>query len=146
VKKPGSTRYKRPTPEVSERMRRVRSADTGLERAMEGILNGLGIRHENQPDLPGKPDFRIEGTNILVFCDSSFWHGRRPAEVSGKAFSRNKAFWVQKLVENKKRDERVRRALRRRGWSVHGFWDTDILANPDKVASRLRRLAHGARR
>lgn len=143
MKTPKNRPYRTPRPEVSERMKRVRSKDTGLERAMEEILKGLGTRYERQPDLPGKPDFRIRGTDILLFCDSSFWHGRRQAEVAGRAFTRNKAFWTRKLVENKRRDQRIRRALRKSGWSVHGFWDTDILGSPHKVIKRLRRLVHG---
>jgi len=133
------TQYEAPTSEVSERMRRVKSTGTSIEREMKNILYELQIEYEEQPKLPGKPDFRIAGTNIVIFCDSSFWHGRRKKEIDGSAFDRNKEFWMKKLMENKKRDQRNNRKLRTEGWVVHRFWDDDILKNKEKVKKRIRR-------
>jgi DNA mismatch endonuclease (patch repair protein) len=126
--------------ETSKRMKRVKSKDTSIEKVMEKMLEDLCIEYEKQPNLLGKPDFRIRGTKVLIFCDSSFWHGRRESEISGKAFKKNREFWTKKLVENRKRDQRINRALRRSGWSVQRFWDSDILKRPDKVKNRLRRV------
>ena len=132
--------FEKPSKEVSERMKRVKSRDTSLEKAMEEILRSLHISYEKQPDLLGHPDFKIKGTNVLVFCDSSFWHGRRESEITGKAFKKNQEFWTKKLIETRKRDQRTNRALRKSGWSVQRFWDTDILKRQDKVKNRLRRI------
>lgn len=139
-------RFEKPTKEISERMRRVKRSGTGLEKAMEEILKSLRIRYEKQPRLSGHPDFRIKGTNVLIFCDSSFWHGRRFREITGEAFKRNRELWVKKLTENKKRDQRYNRILRKSGWSVQRFWDTDISNRPDKVKNRLRRILSEAQR
>lgn len=125
---------------MSERMKKVKSTDTNLEKTMEKTLRSLHIKYEKQPDLEGCPDFRIKGTNILIFCDSSFWHGKREKEITGEAFKKNREFWKKKLIENRKRDTQNNRALRRSGWSVQRFWDTDILKKPDKVINRLRRI------
>ena len=133
-------RFKKPSKNVSERMKKVKSTDTNLEKTMEKTLRGLHIKYEKQPDLEGCPDFRIKGTNILIFCDSSFWHGKREKEITGEAFKKNREFWKKKLIENRKRDTQNNRALRRSGWSVQRFWDTDILKKPDKVINRLRRI------
>jgi len=121
-------------------MKKVKSVGTSLEKGMESILRSLGIRYQKQPNLQGHPDFRISGTNVLIFCDSSFWHGRREKEITGNAFKKNREFWREKLTENRKRDNRNNRALRKSGWSVQRFWDTDILKRPDKVRNRLRRI------
>jgi len=129
--------FEKPSKEVSERMRKVRSTDTKLEKAMEEILRSLHVSYEEQPNIGGHPDFRIEGTNVLIFCDSSFWHGRMEKEVSGEAFKRNREFWKTKLAENRKRDTRTNRNLRREGWRVLRFWDTDIQKRPEKVRERL---------
>lgn len=128
------------SPAVSARMQRIKSKNTGLERAMERILRDLGVKFERQPKLVGHPDFRVRGTNVLIFCDSSFWHGRRPNERRGKAFARNKHLWTLKLASNRLRDVRISRALRRQGWSVQRFWDTDILHRSRKVKTRLVRI------
>ena len=132
--------FEKPSKEVSERMKKVKSVGTSLEKRMESILRSLGIRYQKQPNLQGHPDFRISGTNVLIFCDSSFWHGRREKEITGNAFKKNREFWREKLTENRKRDNRNNRALRKSGWSVWRFWDTDILKQPDKVRNRLRRI------
>ncbi len=124
-------------------MKKVKSYGTGLEKSMESVLRNAGIKYQRQPKLAGKPDFRIRGTKILIFCDSSFWHGKREREVSGKAFKKNKAFWQNKLIENRKRDMRINRSLRKVGWSVWRFWDDDIIKRPDKVRRRLQRIVHG---
>lgn len=137
-----------PTKAVSERMKRVKRKGTLLESSMAKILKNLGIKYEFQPDIFAHPDFRIKNTKILIFCDSSFWHGRRPRELNGKAFRRNKAFWVKKLNENKKRDASNNYKLRRSGWSVHRFWDTDVLTKIDKVERRIERIVenHGKKK
>ena len=137
--------FEKPSKEVSERMKRVKSRDTSIEREMENALKDLNIEYERQPKLIGRPDFRIKKTNVLIFCDSSFWHGRREEEVSGRAFKRNKEFWVNKIVENQKRDRRTNLKLRRSGWSVQRFWDSDITKKPDKVKRRLVRILEGTR-
>lgn len=137
--------FKKPTKEVSERMKKVRGHGTKLEEKMEDILKSLGIKYQKQPNLRGHPDFRIKKTNILVFCDSSFWHGRREKEITGKAFKKNRKFWQNKLLYNKRRDQRINHILRKNGWSVWRFWDTDILRKPDKVKNRLRRAINGSR-
>jgi len=105
---------------------------------MEQVLRSAGLRFRRQPDLPGHPDFVLRGARVLLFCDSAFWHGKRPAETSGRAFRRNRPLWTQKLLATVCRDARVSRLLRRQGWSVWRFSDTDILKRPARVASMLR--------
>jgi len=134
----------KPTKDVSERMKKVRRRGTNIESEMKNILDGLKLEYEEQPKIEcvrGTPDFRIKGTRVLIFCDSSFWHGRREKELSGDAFNRNKAFWTKKLKENKERDRRYSRLLRREGWTVYRFWDTDILLNQDKARKKLKEIS-----
>lgn len=123
-------------------MKKVKSKGTSIEIKMDEILNELKIKYQKQPQIYGSPDFRISGTKILLFCDSSFWHGRREKEITGKAFKKNREYWVNKLEKNKRRDERIRRKLRSQGWSVWRFWDTDINQNPEKVKKRLLRIVN----
>lgn len=136
--------FKKPSKKVSERMKKVKSKDTKLEKTMEKTLKSLDIKYEKQPNVEGHPDFRIKGTNVLIFCDSSFWHGRKEKERNGEAFKKNREFWTKKLTENRKRDRRINRRLRKNGWSVHRFWDTDILKGSNKLTNRLKRIVDEA--
>jgi DNA mismatch endonuclease (patch repair protein) len=124
---------------ISERMRCVKSKDTTLEKAFSKLLRSNGIQYQSHPKIYGHPDFRVKWTKILVFCDSSFWHGRNKNEISGKAFKTNRNFWVKKLKYNKERDERINDALKQRGWKVLRFWDDDILKHSSFVLSRINR-------
>lgn len=129
--------FKKPTLETSERMKRVKSCGTKLEKRMESLLKNQKIKYQRQPLLFGRPDFRIKNTKILIFCDSSFWHGRRVKEITGEAFKKNKEFWVSKLRDNKKRDLKINCALKKEGWKVLRFWDTDVLSIPSKIVKKL---------
>ena len=135
-----TNKFVKPPKKVSERMKRVKSRGTKLESEMESILRSIPLKYEIQPKIFGHPDFRLKEKNVLIFCDSSFWHGKRSKEISGKAFRRNKDFWVKKLTENRKRDVRITRTLRSRGWSVYRFSDIDIIRKSDKVKNILKRL------
>ena len=139
MKCPGKS-YLPPEPSVSDRMKRVPRRDTKIERRMKEILHDNGFRYRSQPPNYGKPDFRIPHTSVLIFCDSSFWHGRRLAR---NRFSKNEAFWVAKLRYNRSRDLTVSRVLRQRGWAVLRFWDDDIMNRPDKVIQRLCEAVYG---
>jgi len=131
---------------TSDRMRRVKSKHTNLERLFARLLRSNGIRYQSQPRIFGNPDFRIKSTKILVFCDSSFWHGRNKNEITGKAFKTNRNFWVNKLKYNKARDTRTNRVLRKQGWAVLRFWDDDILKRSSFVVAKLNCYAKKAKK
>lgn len=126
-------------PMTSMRMQRIKSRGTGLEKQFAMLLRKNGVKYESQPKTIGHPDFRIRGTNVLIFCDSSFWHGRRKSETSGKAFGANKRFWKTKLLYNKRRDVKITKLLKQRGWRVLRFWDDEILKHPALVLKQLNR-------
>ena len=130
-------KFKKPTIKTSKRMRKVKSRGTKLEETFAKLLRKNGVKYQSQPKLFGNPDFRIKGTKILIFCDSSFWHGRRQNEISGKAFKRNTDFWKAKLLYNKNRDRGITRELVKRDWVVLRFWDDKILKHPDSVIKKI---------
>ena len=123
---------------ASERMKKVKSKGTGLEEAMENILIEIGALYVKQPKLPGHPDFEVQGRQILIFCDGSFWHGRNPDDLSGKNFKRNKELWVEKLTKTKRRDRKVNKELKRQGYEVLRFWDDEILKSPETVKKIIK--------
>lgn len=122
---------------TSQRMRNIKSCNTSIEKKMAKLLHDCGLHYRSQPKIFGKPDFRIVNSKILIFCDSSFWHGRRKNELTGKAFSRNKKLWVEKLKRNKERAVKVNKHLRNRGWIVLRFWDDEINKQPKKVTEQI---------
>lgn len=93
-------------------------------------------------DLPGKPDFVFYRSRTVVFVDGDFWHGN-PKE---KAPQTNIEFWRQKIEANKRRDRKVNRLLRARGWTVVRVWENDLRKKPHLIMRKLQRaLARAAK-
>src|SRR5262249_32665481 len=82
----------------------------------------------------GTPDIAFVGHRIAVFFDSDFWHGRNYPRLK----SRMNAFWRAKIERNMERDRQVDRALRRKGWSVLRFGESQIRARPQSVLRKVR--------
>lgn len=123
--------------EVSSRMRKIKSKDTKLEQKFEIILKEMNLAYSRHPPLFGNPDFGIKDTKVLIFCDSSFWHGRNKKDLSGESFKQNKIYWTEKLKKNKERDEITTEILNGMGWKVVRLWDTDIYKDQKKVKEIL---------
>src|SRR5262245_24767070 len=101
----------------SSLMGRVRaSGNASTEQRVEAALMAAGLRgwikHPHQ--ILGKPDFYFPEFRTVVFVDGCFWHacprcGRRTPRT-------RRAFWEGKIEENRVRDVRIRRNLRRAGF------------------------------
>lgn len=103
-------------------MRRVRGSHTLPERLVEKFLRQRRIRfRRHDRRLPGTPDIIIPEQQAVIFVNGCFWHGHRGCR-SSKLPSTRKKFWSDKIEANRRRDERVNRALRRRGWTVLKVW------------------------
>jgi DNA (cytosine-5)-methyltransferase 1 len=124
----------KPSKRISDRMRKVRSRDTGIEKSMECLLKQIYVKFEKQPKMIGHPDFILRNEQIAIFCDSSFWHGRTSKK---QHFKRNQLFWERKIQENRRRDRKNNRTLSKLGWTVLRFWDEDILKKPSFVARKI---------
>ena len=97
-------------------MKRVRTSRTSAEREVEKVLRRVGLRYKrNMKLLPGTPDFLIKEENLAVFVDGCFWHGC-PRCFSGT--KRNRKWWNEKILANKRRDRRMDARLRKLGYRV----------------------------
>lgn len=124
-----------PTPEVSERMRRVATRHTGPERRVRAVMRRLGIRHTSRTAaLPGRPDFVLPDHGIAVFVHGCFWHGCQRCFVEPK---RNRRWWREKIAANRRRDRRKADHLRALGFSVVTLMEHD---NDERIQRRLGRL------
>ena len=85
--------------------------------------------------LPGKPDFSFPKKKTVVFIDGCFWHGCPKCFIPPKS---NVEYWEEKIANNKRRDRRVARQLRAKGWRVFRIWEHEI-AKGDKIPTRLRK-------
>jgi len=87
--------------------------------------------------LPGCPDFIFPRQRIAVFVDGCFWHG---CPRCGHRPKSNRRYWSPKLTQNRERDIKVSREIRKHGWHVLRIWEHEIRLNPSHSISRLRSL------
>jgi DNA mismatch endonuclease (patch repair protein) len=121
---------------------------TKPERALRKELWRNGLRYRtNVSKLPGIPDILFPKAHVAVFCDGDFWHGkdwrlRKPRLQRGT----NPGYWVSKIERNIERDKKNNRELRKRGWIVLRFWESEIFGDLDRVVaiiqSRIRQDIH----
>jgi DNA mismatch endonuclease (patch repair protein) len=50
----------------------------------------------------------------------------------------NPDYWIPKIARNMERDREQTQHLTRMGWVVLRFWETDILSDPQAVATRIK--------
>ena len=102
---------------------------TKLEIKFGKLLWGAGVRYrKNDNAVFGKPDFVVRKQKIAIFCDGEFWHGK-DWKKQKKDIKSNRQFWYNKIEHNINRDKEVNATLRRQGWVVLRFWETDIEKN-----------------
>jgi DNA mismatch endonuclease (patch repair protein) len=126
---------------VTERMKRVRQADTWPELAVRRALHGAGLRYRVcERDLPGKPDIANKSGRWAVFVHGCYWHGHHNCSLATVPKT-NKDFWLAKICDNRLRDARKESQLRSQGFAVFVIWECEVRS--DIVLGRLiRRLAN----
>jgi DNA mismatch endonuclease (patch repair protein) len=129
----------------SQIMRAVHSTGTTAEKKCEHLLLSLKLsfrRHAR--DLPGQPDFVLKASRLAVFVHGCFWHAHKGCKNATLPTS-NVDYWGRKIEGNRRRDRRVRDALRKAGFRTAVIWECK-LKNAESVASRLRMLSNPGRR
>lgn len=126
----------------------VKSANTRAEVLLRRELWRRGLRYRlHLRELPGRPDVVLSASQVAIFCDGDFWHGRhwrtRRARLLRGANSR---YWIAKIRTNIARDHRTDRHLRRLGWMVVRLWETDILTDTESAADAVCQAVKGRRR
>ena len=122
----------------SKVMSRISSRNTLLEQRVRRILASMGYRYRlNVKNLPGKPDIVLRKYKAVIFVHGCFWHLHSNCR-DGTIPKTRVEYWQTKLLNNKARDERNIRTLRREGWKVLRLWECDIENKSEKVTQRLK--------
>jgi len=129
------------SPEITSKiMSKIRSSGSKAEVLLGKSMWVLGLRYRKQYRIRGRPDFVFVAARVSVFCDGDFWHGRHFKElVKAGRFKSNREYWLKKIPRNMRRDKEVSDELRKLGWSVLRFWESDILRNPQRCARKVER-------
>lgn len=114
-----------------------RKTDTAPEVALRRLLWRSGCRYRKDVKaLPGRPDIVFSRARLVVFCDGDFWHGKdweaRQVKLRGGS---NAEYWLAKIARNVERDRQNDARLTAAGWTVLRVWESEIKANPARVAA-----------
>jgi DNA mismatch endonuclease (patch repair protein) len=117
-------------------MSRIRSKNTKPELIVRKFLWSRGFRYRLQrKDLPGKPDIVLAGLRIVIFVNGCFWHMHRCKKFVLP--STNTEFWYDKLSQNKIRDKKNYRKLKKNGWNYIIIWECKLSNNKEKILEKL---------
>lgn len=131
--------------ERSRLMSRIRGrANISTELKIAGILRAAGVKGwRRHLPLPGRPDFTFPKQRVCIFVHGCFWHDCTRCK---KRSSTRPEYWAEKIEMNRRRDQRVSRELRRRGYKVIVVWECTLRRkHPEVAISRLFRLLKQAR-
>src|SRR5690349_7648524 len=104
-------------------MAAVKGSHTAPEVRVRKFLHAAGLRFSTHAGrLPGRPDIVLTKRRVIVFVHGCFWHQHQDC---GKAIIPlvRRTYWQAKLLNNVKRDKRVKRQLRSMGWHVFTIWE-----------------------
>ena len=125
-------------------MSRIRSQDTIPEKTVRSALRRLRYRIQlHARTLPGRPDVVLPRRKTVVFVHGCFWH-RHPHCQFAYTPKTHRSFWQRKFAENKDRDTRVRRQLRKFGWKIITVWECQT-GDTQSLTAKLKRLLTAAR-
>lgn len=119
----------------SQIMSRVKSKDSGAERALRSALHAAGLRFRLHRRIEEVTlDVAFPNAKVAVLIDGCFWHGCPRHATYPKS---NTSYWLPKLSENKDRDKRQSARLRSAGWKLFRVWEHDCLPPNPRVVSRI---------
>src|SRR5579859_3210417 len=120
-------------------MARVHSKNSRPELLVRKLIFGLGYRYRlHAKDLSGQPDLVFRKLRRVVFVHGCFWHRHNACSLARLPKSRLD-FWIPKLEGNRRRDQRIRRALKKEGWKVLTIWECQV-KNRDRLRSIIKRF------
>lgn len=124
----------------SKTMSNIRSKWTAQEKQLHNYLKGNRIRHAMHPKIEGSPDIVLKDTKTAVFLHGCFWHKCPKCYIMPKT---NKEYWLPKIENNVKRDQKNNKILKKEGFKPVRIWEHETKRNFKKVLKRLLEYGKG---
>lgn len=110
----------------SYNMSRIKCKNTKPEIIVRKFLFSKGFRYRiNDSKLSGKPDIVLRKYLTVIFVNGCFWHGHEGC----KKFvlpNTNSDWWLNKISDNQKRDQKNILSLKNAGWNVITIWECEL--------------------
>jgi DNA mismatch endonuclease, patch repair protein len=126
------------SPLIRRVMQSVRRHDTAAELQLRKTLFQLGLRYRLNAipvtKIRCKADVVFRSALVCIFIDGCYWHG---CPKHFRVPKTNASWWSEKIADNRQRDRRQSRALRRNGWIVLRFWEHEVTRHLDRCLKRI---------
>ena len=108
------------------------------ERRLRAVLIRAGLRgwSVGGDRAIGSPDFVFRRRQVAVFVDGCFFHG---CPRCGHVPKTNVRYWTAKIARNQRRDRRMGRIARARGYAVVRVWECELRYWPSGCLTRITR-------
>jgi DNA mismatch endonuclease, patch repair protein len=130
------------SPNVRYVMQQNTGRETNLEKLFRSELHKIGLRFRKdarpESSLRITADIVFSRRKICIFIDGCFWHG---CPLHFKLPRNHSDWWLEKIEDNKTRDERQTRKLQERGWTVLRYWEHEILSDDfPQICSNVQQI------
>lgn len=120
-------------------MSHVRGKNNLLEKefskSLSKIVYPLGLRYRKHYKIGNiRPDIVFVKQKIAVFLDGDFWHGKQIKKLRKGTIPE---YWINKIEDNIARDKRQNKTLKKQGWIVLRFWQSDL---KNKVSQAIEKI------
>lgn len=119
-------------------MSRIKSKNTGPELKLRKLLYASCLRYRTNYPLLGKPDIVFPIKRLAVFVNGCFWHGHG-CKLDHIPKSNN-LFWNTKIQNNRKRDKKIQKYLKKENWRLFIAWECEIEKNPEVITKNIKRI------
>ena len=118
----------------SKTMSRIRSKWSSQEKKIHSYLKGYKIKHKMHPGTKGSPDIILKDTKTAVFLHGCFWHKCPKCYIAPKT---NKKYWIPKIENNVKRDQKNNKILKQNGFKILTIWEHETKRDFKKILNKL---------
>lgn len=130
-----------PSDSTARRLKAQKRENTAPELAVRRELFARGLRYRLHrailPDSRTRVDIVFPAARVAVDVRGCFWHG---CPAHGTTPKSNRDWWIEKLDQNRRRDESTEEALRAAGWQVVVIWEhEDVMEAADRIEELVRR-------
>lgn len=110
----------------SYNMSQIKGKNTKPEMLVRKFLFAQGFRYRlHDKNLPGKPDIILPKYRTVIFVNGCFWHGHESCKYFVVPKTRTE-WWLNKICNNIRNDNKATSALRNAGWNVIIIWECEL--------------------
>ena len=108
--------------------------DTSIEVKLQEALRKRGVKFVTHYKITGRPDIAIPEKRVVIFADGDYFH------ANPKLYTQDSIIKGKYASDIWEHDAQVTKQLQTEGWCVRRYWESEINANVDAIATGLTKV------